>query len=108
MAVLVSKVSGGAVTLGNNWVPRFLHRHPEIHTKVGIKIDALRLQNTIPKVLEAWFTKPREFQAEKQVDTTNIWNMDETGITLDIYANQTVVKSSSTTRSYKKSPENRE
>jgi len=34
--------------------------------------------------------------------------MDETGIALGVCVNQTVVGSSSTTRSYKKSPENRE
>ena len=108
MAILVSKVSGGAARLGNNWVPRFLHRHPEVHTKIGIKIDALRLQTTTPAALEAWFTKLQELQAEKQVDTADIWNMDEIGTALGVCTNQTVVGSSSITRSYKKSPENRE
>jgi hypothetical protein len=34
--------------------------------------------------------------------------MDETGITLDIYANQTVLRNSFTKRTYLKRPENRE
>jgi hypothetical protein len=38
----------------------------------------------------------------------NAWNMDEIGIALGVYVNQDVVGSSSTTKSYKKSPENRE
>jgi hypothetical protein len=108
MAVHISTVSGGPDTLGNNWVPRFLHRHPEIHTKVGVKIDALRLQNTTPEALEAWFAGLKQLQTDHQVDTADIWNMDEIGTALGVCTNQTVIGSSSTTRSYKKSPETRE
>ena len=108
MAVLISTVSGGPDTLGNNWVPRFLHRHPEIHTKVGVRINALRLQNTTPKALEAWSARLKRLQTDHQVDTANIWNMDKIGTALSVYINQTVVGSSSTTRSYKKSPNTRE
>jgi len=43
IAALVRKDSGGPDSVGINWVHRFLKRHPEIHTKVGVKIDA---QNT--------------------------------------------------------------
>jgi hypothetical protein len=90
MAVLVSKISGGPVTIGINWVSRFLHRHPEIHTKVGIKIDAQRLQNATPAVLETWFAKLKGIQTDRQVDPADIWNMDETGIALGVCINQTV------------------
>src|SRR5271156_1709266 len=40
MAALVSKDSGGP---GIYWVHRFLKRHPEIHTKAWVKINAQRL-----------------------------------------------------------------
>jgi hypothetical protein len=43
MASLISRVSGGPQSLGQNWVQRFLKRHPEIHTKVGVKIESLRI-----------------------------------------------------------------
>jgi hypothetical protein len=38
MAALVSKDFGGLDRVGINWVHRFLKRHPEIHTKVGVKV----------------------------------------------------------------------
>ena len=98
MAILVSKVSGGPDTLGNNWVP----------TKVGVRIDALRLQNTTPEALEAWFAGLKRLQTDHQVDTADTWNMDEIGTALGVCTNQTVIGSSSTTQSYKKSPDTRE
>lgn len=78
MAILISEISGSPVTLGNNWVPRFLQRHPEIGTKVGRKLDALGLQNTTPAALEAWLTKSRRILLGRQVDTADVWNIAET------------------------------
>jgi hypothetical protein len=43
MASLISRVSGGPQSLGQNWVQRFLKRHLEIHIKVGVKIESLRI-----------------------------------------------------------------
>jgi hypothetical protein len=108
MALLISKISGGPEIIGHNWVSRFLRRHPEIHTKVGVKIDTLRVQNTTTEALQAWFGLFESVQTTFQVDIANVWNMDETGIALGVCANQTVIGSSSTSRCYKKSPENRE
>ena len=108
MAGLVSKDSGGPDKVGNNWVDRFLKRHPEIHTKTGVKIDDQKLRNTTPEALEAWFEGFKKVKDDNQVEDADTWNMDETGIALGVCVNQTVVGSSSTTRSYKKSPENRE
>lgn len=108
MAALISKESGGPESVGVNWVSRFIKRHPEIHTKLGVKIDAQRLKNTTPEALEAWFERFRGIKAAHQVEDADTWNMDETGTALGVCMNQTVVGSSSTTKSYKKSPENRE
>jgi DDE superfamily endonuclease/Tc5 transposase DNA-binding domain len=108
MAALVSKDSGGPENIGVNWVHRFLKRWPRIHTKTGVKIDAQRLQNTTPEALEAWFKQFKAVQTTNQVELVDTWNMDETGTALGVCTNQTVVGDSSTTRSYKKSPENRE
>src|SRR6266852_2909197 len=46
LAVVVSKATGGPESIGQNWTDRFLHRHPEVHSKVGKKIHALRLNAT--------------------------------------------------------------
>jgi len=66
-----SKNSGGPDSVGINWVHKLLKRHPEIHTKLRVKIDAQRLRNTILEALEAWFEKFREVQTEHQVENAD-------------------------------------
>jgi hypothetical protein len=108
MASFISRISGGSGTVGVNWVSRFLSRHPTIHTKVGAKIECLRIQNTSPAALEECFHLFQRVQLQNQVKEANIWNMDETGIALGVCSNQTVISSSSTKSFYIKRPENRE
>ena len=40
MVVRISSHTGGLERVGINWVYRFLQRHPELRTKIGVKIDA--------------------------------------------------------------------
>ena len=56
LAAIVSTNSGGPKKVGHNWISRFLQRHPEIHSKVGKKIQAQRLDTTTLEAIEAWFT----------------------------------------------------
>jgi hypothetical protein len=43
MASQISRFSGDPNTIGNKWLPLFFIRHPEIHSKLGKSIDALRI-----------------------------------------------------------------
>jgi DDE superfamily endonuclease/Tc5 transposase DNA-binding domain/helix-turn-helix, Psq domain len=106
--VLICRASGGPDSVGVNWVPRFLQRNPSVKSKVGRKIESLRIKNTTPEALEEWFEHFRGVQVKYQVRPMNIWNMDETGIALGVCNNQVVVGSSTTDYAYVKSPENRE
>ena len=108
MATLVSKISGGPDFLGRDWVSRFLNRHQNLKTKLGVKIDTLRIKGTSLEVLSAWFEHYRRVCSEYQIPQANRYNIDETGIALGVCANQLVVGTVDTNRSYLQSPENRE
>lgn len=108
MAGQISRISGGPNSVGKKWLPRFFTRHPDIHSKLGKSIDALRVQNTNPDDLRAWFALFRRVLTENKVAQEDVWNMDETGIALGVCTHQRVVGSSSSSRTYKKTPENRE
>jgi hypothetical protein len=108
MAVQILRFSGKSHAIGKNWVTRFLQRHPEIHTKIGKKIDALRLNGTTPEILCAWFSLFEGVLTQFKIKPEHIWNMDETGIALGICQNQTVIGSSNSRYTYQKAPENRE
>jgi hypothetical protein len=108
LAGLISNRSGGPATVGQNWVSRFIKRHPAIKSKVGRKIDALRIQNTTPAALTEWFALFKRTQQTHNVKPQHIWNMDETGIALGVCKNQWVIGKTSTSKAYVKSPEDRE
>jgi hypothetical protein len=65
-------------------------------------MDALRIKGTQKEILQAWYTL---YQTNIQgVDPSDIWNMDETGLSLGTVSNGLVLGSSSTRRTYKKTP----
>jgi len=41
--MMISHVPGSLFTIGNNWIPRFLKRNPEIRTKKGMTIASGRV-----------------------------------------------------------------
>ena len=108
LVAVVSKASGGTGKVGKNWVPRFIQRHPEIHSKVGKKIDAKRVKSTTSEVLESWFQEFKTVKERYNIQWKNSYNMDEVGVALGVYSNQTTVGTSNTSFSIKKTPESRE
>jgi hypothetical protein len=108
LAAIISLNSGGPEKIGHNWITRFLQRHPDIHSKVGKKIQAQRLDATTPQAITAWFTQLEGVRKQYKIQWRNTYNMDETGIALGVCNNQRVIGTTSTTSSFKKTPENRE
>lgn len=108
LVVIIQGNSTGPLSIGQNWISRFIQRHPEIHSKVGKKIHGLRLQSTTPESLNHWFEHFNAVRERYRVSWENIYNMDETGIALGVCTNQRVIGRVDTTQSYKATPENRE
>ena len=108
MAAQIVRVSGGPEQVGRKWLSRFLTRHPELRSKIGKNIEVERIQNTNSEDISTWFSHFRRVQVDYKVAPENIWNMDETGVALGACMTQKVIGSSSSSRIYKKTPENRE
>jgi len=108
LATIISTNSGGPNKIGHNWITRFIQRHPDIHSKVGKKIHAQRLNATTPEAITAWFTQLDGVRKRYNILWKHSYNMDETGIALGVCNNQRVIGTASTTSSFKKTPENRE
>jgi len=108
LVVVILGVSDKPPTIGQNWIPRFIQRHPEIRSKVGRKIHALRLQTATPESLTTWFKHLNAVRERYNISRDNTWNMDETGTALGVCSNSIVVGTSNTTSSYIATPENRE
>jgi DDE superfamily endonuclease/Tc5 transposase DNA-binding domain len=102
MALRISTISGGPERIGCNWMARFLIRQPNIRSKIGRNMDALRVKGTERDALLSWFTAYDE--AICGVDPLDIWNMDETGLHIGTTGNGRVLGSSTTKRTYVKTP----
>ena len=107
-AGLISQASGGTSSIGVNWIQRFLIRHPELKSKVGRKIEYLRVENTSPEALQAFFDYFWAVMTHHHIDIANIWNCDEHGLGMGVCTNQRVIGSTQKSRSYIKTPENRD
>ena len=57
---------------GHNWVGRFLTRRPDLRSKIGKKIDALRIKNTNPELLQTWFESLQSLIRRIRVHPSNI------------------------------------
>jgi hypothetical protein len=108
LVVIIRGIPTEHSSIGQNWISRFIQRHPEIRSKVGKKIHGLRLQSTTPESLNRWFKHFNTVQERYSISWEHIYNMDETGLALGVCANQQVIGRVDTTQSYKATPENRE
>ena len=108
MASIVNKASGGDGSIGKHWVIRFLQRNPQVHTKKGVSIANQRVHTLYSTNVSAWFSQLSSLLNTKGIYTTNIWNMDETGTALGVCANQTIIGTTATKRSFVSRPEDRE
>ena len=68
--------------LGQQWVQRFLLRHPQLKSVVGARIEASRLNSSSKDVFNRWFDAFKKVKAENNIEVENIYNMDETGTAL--------------------------
>ena len=108
MAHRIAVASGSPQPLGHNWVPRFLARHPDIHSKIEKKLDALRAKNTTISQLKEYFDRLKRIIKMHNIAPENIWNIDETGLGLGVCNNQIVIRTSKTNQIYNSTPESRE
>ena len=106
--VLLSSSAGGPTRVGRQWVSRFLSRHPEVKTKIGKKLKVLRTENITSERLTTWFDTLAGHIKRLEITPPNLYNMDETGIALEVYTNTRVIGTSSTNATLIKRPENRE
>ena len=76
---LISKISNGLDGLGVNWISRFIDRHPEIHSKIGRKLDYQRAQAVTIDNIQHFFVL-----LQSLITQFNIKGRRDTRITLPV------------------------
>jgi len=91
----ILKYSGKSGHIGNNWVSRFLQRHPEVHAKIG-KANGSSSYSQHPS--SALGCSIETASNRLKVDVNNGWTHDESDIGIDGSTNARVLGTSSKTR----------
>jgi hypothetical protein len=69
----------GAQRVGRCWTTRFIHRRPEIRTRLTRVYDYHRPLVEDPNVLNAWFRLATNMRAKYGIQDSDYYNFDETG-----------------------------
>jgi hypothetical protein len=69
-------------TLGQDWVPRFILRHPHLTVVIGRRIESVRMDGATKPVLEAWFDAYNKVVQKEGIMQENTYNMDESGFSI--------------------------
>ena len=69
-------------TLGQDWVPRFIIRHPNLSVVIGRRIESVRMDGATKPVLEAWFNAYEKMVQKEGIKPENTYNMDESGFSI--------------------------
>lgn len=75
---------------------------------MGRKVDRNRIDNVTPEALKGWFDSLQNIIHKLKIQASDMYNMDETGINLGACNNTTVIGSTQSKSTFKKTPENRE
>lgn len=66
--------------IGNNWVDRFLQRHEDIKIKISKSLEAARSNATTAEALTQFYTDLESVKVGRNIRSSRIANIDETGI----------------------------
>jgi Tc5 transposase DNA-binding domain/helix-turn-helix, Psq domain len=75
-----SQICGGYI--GQNWVDRFLDRHPDVKRKVTQPLEACRAKALNRHNVDDFFDKLIDIITHHDIPPENIYNMDEKGVQL--------------------------
>ncbi|KAI0993564.1 hypothetical protein K3495_g14620, partial [Podosphaera aphanis] len=73
--------------LGKDWIPKFIKRNPRVASIVCRRIESLRVAGTNHTDLENFYKLFKEVRDRFNIQTGDIWNMDEQGLGLGVCSN---------------------
>jgi DDE superfamily endonuclease len=106
----VNKINEDAIELvsypelGKLWSTRFLKRHPYLYTVRGRSIEASRVRESSPSILNGWFGGYKQVFDDLQPEPENIYNMGETGFFIGTMRSSNIIIDKNTCSELQASP----
>ena len=91
-------------SIGESWIQRFIHRHPELETACSRAIEAARIKDVTKEDMDRWFDEFEKTIKEKNIRIEDIYNMDETGFAIDVVQRSYVVVNKESKTQYQAQP----
>jgi RecB family endonuclease NucS len=86
MANLASQDKATPITVGVNWIDRFIKRHNELQSRFSRKYDYQQVLCKDPKIIQEWFKLVRSTTEKNGILPEDTYNFDEIGFMMGIIA----------------------
>ena len=84
MAIELLRAKGDMEELGIHWTTSFLSQHPDLKKKFVVGLDKERSLAQNPDIITNWFQLFYDVVKEYNIDSNNIYNINEKGILMGI------------------------
>src|SRR5450432_3267524 len=84
MAIELLRAKGDIEELGIHWTRSFLSQHPNLKKKFVVGLDKERSLAQNPDIITNWFQLFRNVVKENNINSNNIYNIDEKGILIGV------------------------
>jgi hypothetical protein len=93
MAALLLQHRGinNTTPIGQNWVTKFVNRHPEIKSRFSRRYNYERAKQEDPKVIRQWFTTVQDIITTYGILSEDIYNFDETDFAMGLTSTARVI-----------------
>ena len=79
-----SLIVRNSLKLGQDWVPRFVQRHPHLKVVIGRRIESVRMDGATKSTIDAWFVAYEEIVRTLNIKPYNTYNIDESRFSIRI------------------------
>ena len=84
MAIEILAAKGSKEELGVHWTDQFFQRHPKLKAKFYGGLDRQRALALDLDIISIWFDLYKLTVAKYNIDSSNIYNIDEKGILIGL------------------------
>lgn len=79
------------LSVGENWVIKFIKRHPELSSQFSRRYNCERATCEDPKVIREWFNLVQKTILQYNIDPDDVYKFDETGFAIGLTATAKIV-----------------
>ncbi|GEQ69749.1 hypothetical protein JCM33374_g3423 [Metschnikowia sp. JCM 33374] len=84
-AILAARATIPPLTIGNNWLSRYLNRTTGLTSKIARPRDYIRTYCETPEKFNDWFNRVENTIMEFGIEKQDVYNVDETGFAMEFY-----------------------